>query len=407
VLRHACATGGISLALLAGGDVAAQGPGPFVGPVTNPFGLADVGSYTTPSAADLDGDGDLDVLAGEFLGDFLYFENTAGPGAPPDFIGPTPNPFGLAPAAGSYSAPSVADLDGDGDLDVLGGESDGGFAYYENTAGAGAPPTFAAAVTDPFGLADVGYRNAPSVADLDGDGDLDVLSGEHFGSFLYFENTAGAGATPAFVGPVTNPFGLADIGSYSAPSVADLDGDGDLDVLAAQGSYSYGGATFSYFENTAGPGAPPVFAAPVTNPFGLGDAGSYNVPSVADLDGDGDLDVLSGEQYGGFLYFENTEAVAVEPPAPDRLAAAVLGPVRPNPLDAGGATIPFELAGPAAVDLAVYDALGRRVAVLVAGPHGAGPHGARVGAGVLAPGAYVVRLVAGGLLLTRRLTVAR
>ncbi|MEL6615165.1 MAG: FG-GAP-like repeat-containing protein, partial [Bacteroidota bacterium] len=284
-----------------------QAPAPaFAAAQTNPFGLTDVGSYSSASVADLDSDGDFDVLAGGGDGSFRYFENTAGAGNTPAFAAAQTNPFGLT-NEGPDSKPSVADLDGDGDLDVLAGVGNGSFTYFENTAGAGNTPAFAAAQTNPFGLLGLAYRSVPSVADLDGDGDMDVLAGETNGNFVYFENTAGAGNTPTFAAAQTNPFGLTDVGYYSAPGVADLDGDGDLDVLAGE----YDGNLF-YFENTTGAGNTPTFAAAQTDPFGLADVGRYSALSVADLDGDGDLDVLAGEYDGSFFYFENT---VVTPPA--------------------------------------------------------------------------------------------
>ncbi|HVH06222.1 MAG TPA: hypothetical protein VNE71_09525, partial [Myxococcota bacterium] len=56
----------------------------------------------------------------------------------------------------------------------------------------------------PFGLTDVGEAASPDFADLDGDGDLDALVGESDGKLLYFTNT-GTKALPAFAAPVTSP----------------------------------------------------------------------------------------------------------------------------------------------------------------------------------------------------------
>ena len=216
---------------------------------------------------------------------------------------------------------------------MLAGESGGTFVYFENTAAPGAPPTFTLAAA-PAGLADVGYRSAPSVADLDGDGDADVLAGESGGTFVYFENTTAPGAPPTFTLAAT-PAGLADVGYRSTPSVADLDGDGDLDVLSGELD-----GVFTYFRNTAGPGAPPTFAFAAT-PAGLTDVGQYSTPSVADLDGDGDVDVLAGESDGTFQYFRNRQPVSgtltarltgttgfrmLAAPSPTTTIAGLLGP---------------------------------------------------------------------------------
>ena len=75
-------------------------------------------------------------------------------------------------------------------------------------------PQFAAPVRNPFGLQTVGLavRSTPAVADLDGDGDADVLTGDFGGDVFYFENTAGPDATSAYSAPVLLPFGYASPG---------------------------------------------------------------------------------------------------------------------------------------------------------------------------------------------------
>jgi hypothetical protein len=116
-----------------------------------------------------------------------------------------------------------------------------------------------------------------------------------------------AASAPAFAPPVTNPFGLPDVGGYfHSPGFADLDGDGDLDAMAF-------GAWPSFSENTGTANAP-AFANPVTNPFGL-DRG-YRL-TFADLDGDCDLDAFNGQSNGRVVYFENDDRAALCPAAPE------------------------------------------------------------------------------------------
>ncbi|PAP80735.1 hypothetical protein B1759_05005 [Rubrivirga sp. SAORIC476] len=79
---------------------------------------------------------------------------------------------------------------------------------------------------------------------------------------------------------------------------------------------------------------------------------------------------------------------------------------RPNPTRSR-ATVRVGLPEAGPVDVAVYDAVGRRVAVLASGERGAGWHDLGVEAGDLAPGVYVVRAMAGDTVATRTLTVVR
>ncbi|MFN9095273.1 MAG: FG-GAP-like repeat-containing protein, partial [Alphaproteobacteria bacterium] len=137
---------------------------------------------------------------------------------------------------GNWSTPSFVDLDGDGRLDLVTGAEDGTLRAWRNTGSATAPAfTALTGSANPFNGIDVGYWSTPSLVDLDGDGRLDLISGELYGTFLAWRNTGSAGA-PAFTALTdsANPFNSIDVGSTSTPSFVDLDGDGRLDLVSGE-----------------------------------------------------------------------------------------------------------------------------------------------------------------------------
>lgn len=218
------------------------------------------------------------------------------------------NPFGLA-SVGGGAAPCFGDLDGDGDLDMLSGESGGSFRYFRNIGDAECPE-FDNATTNPFSLTSIGTYSSPVLADMDADGDLDLLAGGNYsystGFIVYFPNV-GTPTNPSFNAPLSNPFGIS-LGAYvyfTAPTVADLDNDGDSDVMLGE---LYG--NFLYYQNT-GTSAAPAFGAVQVNPFGLSAIGEdFSAPNFVDIDGDGDLDLMSGGDAGNILFFQNTGTAA-------------------------------------------------------------------------------------------------
>jgi hypothetical protein len=271
----------------------------FAPEAINTFGL-DSAYANRPTFADLDNDGDKDMMIGDTLGNNLYYKNS-GTAAAPNFDAPVINPFGLTPTT-YFSFPYFVDLDNDGDFDILAGDIYGAFYYYANT-GTASSPAFAAWVAAPFSLPSGGtgdYTATLSMADMDNDGDKDLFAGGFTGNFYYYPNNGTASAA-SFGSPLTNPFSIVIPGdSLSVPVLGDLDGDGDFDLLS--GSY-YG--NFHYYQNT-GTVSAPAFATAQINPFGLTPVyGGLSLPELADLDNDGDLDLMSGEYYGAWHYFQN------------------------------------------------------------------------------------------------------
>lgn len=266
----------------------------FAEPMTNPMGLVDLGDWATPTFADIDGDGDLDAFVGTKTGSTFFFRNSQIPLPLPIFLPPTVDPFGLTDV-GDSAAPTFVDIDGDGDFDVFVGNVEGNVLFFRNT-GTDTSPTYGVPTTNPFGLSDVGLQAKPTFGDFDGDGDIDALVGAFDGRMMFFQNI-GTPHNPIFAPPAADPYGLSDIGASAAPTLTDVDGDGDLDVLAGDSN-----GNVRYFQNIGSATAP---ALSLTNP-GLTDVGFAAAPANGDIDADGAADVISGNSTGDLVFWRNT-----------------------------------------------------------------------------------------------------
>ena len=139
-------------------------------------------------------------------------------------------------------------------------------------------------------------RAAPAFADLDGDGDLDMVLGAANGTITEFKNI-GNKTSPNFT--MNWPmFSSIDVGDYSVPEFADINGDGLADLVIGRGD-----GTLVYYKNT-GTASVPVWTLDPT--FNGIDAGTFSAPALADLDGDGDLDLTLGNAAGDIIYYKNT-----------------------------------------------------------------------------------------------------
>jgi hypothetical protein len=267
----------------------------------NPFEGIDIGYLSAPAFGDPDGDGDTDLVIGAESGGMRYWKNT-GTATNPVYVeqGGAANPFGVAGA--SDGKPTLADVDTDGDLDLLVGEIGGRTFYFKNT-GTRTSPTYTqqTGTANPFAAVDPGFDCAPALGDMDGDGDLDVVVGERGSALQYWKNT-GTPINPVFTQQTgaANPFGGIG-GSYATPTLADADGDGDLDLF--MGDLNGAPSAVRYFRNT-GNANNPLFAQQA----GELSVFTWPAPAVADVDGDGDLDFLVGGNWGGLTYFRGEAA---------------------------------------------------------------------------------------------------
>jgi hypothetical protein len=275
----------------------------FAAVQSNPFGLANVGSLAASATphfssafGDLDGDGDFDLLTSSD-GALVYYKNT-GDKANPAFTSST-DVTTLSPGASFINVfyPKLIDMDSDGDLDLLTGFSAGASLLYYNNSGTSSSPIFDTRVSYSTLLPNIGQNF--DMVDLDNDGDADAFGINSSHNFTYFENTGSATAA-SFAAVVTNPFGLSTpVATTITPAFSDIDLDGDMDLMVSATD-----GHFYYYQNT-GSAIAPSFAAPVDNNFSLTDIGSNSTVAFVDLDNDGDEDLMAGNSSGDFNYFKN------------------------------------------------------------------------------------------------------
>jgi hypothetical protein len=211
-------------------------------------------------AARIDGDADLDLVSVSFNDSRVAWYENNGPS-------PTWPMRDISLAADLGEDMTAADMDGDGDTDVLSTSSEDRLIFWHENDGASPPGPWVGRV-----LATNDNGTTVHAADVDGDGDQDVVS-----SGWFYENN---GATPpAFTQRLFATSGAA----ISAVFVADVDGDGDADIVAASSQDD----RITWYANSGG--SPPVWTPRVISTsadFPLGVHGG-------DLDLDGDFDVVS------------------------------------------------------------------------------------------------------------------
>ncbi|MCK5879281.1 MAG: VCBS repeat-containing protein, partial [Holophagae bacterium] len=178
----------------------------------------------TPYPADLDGDGDMDIVVGTATGKIFFVENIGVTAGMPDFVlHTTPVATGI-----SYCHPALDDTDGDGDLDMFVGQGTV-VAFYRNI-GSATVPDFSLELSNVVSSTTINNLT-PCLADIDGDGDAEMFCGQNNGNIAYYDKVVNG--TDFSYNLVTSSYGSISVGEYSTCFAADTDNDGNADVICS------------------------------------------------------------------------------------------------------------------------------------------------------------------------------
>ncbi len=245
--------------------------------------------------------GYFNPVSGRYEGKLALFENT-GTSVKPEFKLADRDFSKISSDTITALYPAFGDLDGDGDDDMIIGEYDGGLFLYQNTGGPGNPVNFQL-IAPKYKNIDVGHFASPQIIDLNRDGLNDLIVGEQDGTINYFQNT-GTPTNPDFSSiPTITKLGGIDVEipcctGYSTAFVFDsIPGTYSLLVGSQRG-------TIYYFTNMEGNlnGNFTLSDSIVTGNLRVS-------ISMADINGDGKNEIAVGSYPGGMQILKSDFAV--------------------------------------------------------------------------------------------------
>ena len=280
--------------------------------------MFDFGSNAIPTFADVDGDGLLDIVVG--VG-FTYKTNSDVEGSLVLLknIGTKTNPkykivddnwlnFKQFVNNSYFFAPTFGDIDGDGDKDLFVGDNQGKLFFVENKGGANNPMSFdktAILANYEYQALDAGQNAVPQVIDLNRDGLQDFVIGESYGILYYYPNI-GTKTSPKFEPnkkkfPNIDTLGNVIIQEYSnakgyaTPIIKDFKGKYELFCSDLKGKIAH----YNNIDNNLNKSFSLLNAD-----FGQVNEGYYQAIAMEDINNDGVLDLLVGNQRGGLAFYQ-------------------------------------------------------------------------------------------------------
>ena len=291
--------------------------------------LATACSYSVPFLVDWNGDGVLDLLVGEKSADGLgrvQVRLNNGTNAAPSYADPVFATYRDAngeiveltvPGQGCQgAAPRASDVDGDGSLDLFVGRADGTILFYRGE-GTGANWTLTAPEFVTYGFdgaktqLNVGSRAVFEICDWNLDGRVDLLVGSGNGKLYALVDSAREGLFDfRAANPLTSVDGTGELvlsAGRSAPTLADANGDGLLDIVSGDANGAF------YFYLNVGTPANPKFGTPtpltgVDANLELPNGAKRSRPFATDYDGDGTTDLLVGSSDGSVYVYRGLKS---------------------------------------------------------------------------------------------------
>jgi hypothetical protein len=351
-----------------------DGTGHLLAPAT--YSVA--GQARQVSTGDLDGDGDLDVVVPSRSAPTVAVFLNDGAGG----LAAAPT---LSVPAGSAVAVALGRFDGDATTDLAVATTGEVLVYPGLGNGAfGATPLHLVGAGVPLLTA----------ADFDGDGRTDLVGGSATTKVYTWRNDGVGGFEPR-VDVDTQPYPASNLGSAIEPLVWDFDGDGAKDLLIRTG-----GQYLSLIPGTA-PGAFGV-------PSALNSGPNVSALVLGDLDGDGDMDALAaagtGNNWSMLSAILNRQEVIAVPPVTVATAVAIAA-AWPNPAR-GAFALTYSVPGPGPVRIELVSISGRVVFHAEETVQEGGTHSFRLGGNMrFAPGIYAARILHAAGAASRKVVV--